>query len=107
MPSPSARISGSSPKAFIWTKSTINRRVSELRSSSTVYILPLYEGVELFDACFDQLVNFAEVDVGVGHAVGPAELVLIEDFLQRHVLDLEEICRTRQIAQVVIRVAED
>src|SRR6266567_9248612 len=87
MPLPSARISGSSPKAFIWTKSTISRRVSELRSSSTVAILLCRRSrcgrqvAKRVDTGFDQLVNFAQVDVRVGHAVGPAEPVLVEDFL--------------------------
>src|SRR5262249_54842431 len=37
------------------------------------------------NAGLDQLVDFAEVDVGVGHAVGPAKAVLIQDLFEWHV----------------------
>ena len=51
-------------------------------------------------------VDLAEVDVGVGHAVGPAVAVLVQDLFERHVDDLAEVLGARQVAEVVVRVAK-
>src|SRR5262245_44878994 len=149
IPSPCVRISGSSPNAFICTKSTISRCVSELRSSTVAYRTvgcrhvsggtPSVAGAlrcprsprqrcrahtarrsaggersgraavnltQRFSAGVDQFVDLAEVHVGVGHAVRPAESVLIQDVFQGHIDKLQKILGTRQVAEIVVRITE-
>src|ERR1051325_12227511 len=52
-------------------------------------------------ARFDQFVQLATLHMRIGHAIRPAIAVLVENFLQRHVRDLEEVLGPRQVTQIV------